>query len=205
MNDTTFPYPKIGYNVACGRLPVVLKEVTNMRVAFISLIILLIAGACSPTGEQGSRAAGATPMAAEPSATAEANRDLRAAARASTSIKRTASTSTMPAAILGQWRQDDLGRDPTGEDCNQSSQSNGNFGNVLNVYARGYSVFEDGGRIIDVHRRTDATIDATFDMTYADTPTQARRNFALKPNGSLVVSDDEAAGRPDVTAYLRCP
>lgn len=110
----------------------------------------------------------------------------------------------MPEALRGQWRKNDLGRDPTPEDCDQTSQSNTNFGKVLTVTARGYSLFEDGGRIIDVHRRSDRTILATFDTTYADTPTRARRSFALGPQGALTVRDDPDTGRSDVTEYLRC-
>ena len=112
---------------------------------------------------------------------------------------------TMPRAVRGQWRENDLGRDPTREDCNQTSSTNRNFGKVLTVRADGYSLFESGGRIIEVHNRTDAMIDATFDTTYADTPTTARKDFALQPGGSLAVNDDDGDGRLSVTEYLRCP
>lgn len=117
----------------------------------------------------------------------------------------TAISPTMPAAIRGQWREDDLGRAPTLEDCDQTSSSNRNFGKVLTVRADGYSLFEDGGRIIEVHNRTDTMIDATFDTTYADTPTSARRDFALQPGGSLAVNDDNGDGSLAVTQYRRCP
>lgn len=116
-----------------------------------------------------------------------------------------ASAGTMPEAVRGQWRENDLGRDPTREDCDQTSQSNNNFGKVLTINARGYSLFEDGGRIIEIYSRTDDSIDATFDTTYADTPTQARRSFALQSQGRLAVKDVQGDGRLDASEYLRCP
>ncbi len=110
----------------------------------------------------------------------------------------------MPQAVRGQWRENDLGRVPTSEDCNQTSQSNRNFGKVLTINAGGYSAFEDWGRIIEVHNQTGNMIDATFDTTYADTRTSARKDFALQPDGSLTVNNDDGDGRLDVTEYLRC-
>jgi hypothetical protein len=76
---------------------------------------------------------------------------------------------------------------------------------VLNVNAGGYSLLEDGKRIVNVHSRTDNIIEATFDTTYADTPTRARQKFALKSNGSLAVKTDAGTGRADVSVNLRCP
>ena len=111
---------------------------------------------------------------------------------------------TMPTALRGQWREDDLGRAPTAEDCNQTSQTNRNFGKVLSVRDDGYGLFETGGRIMEVHNRTDSMIDATFDTTYADEPTQARRDFALQPDGTLAVNDDDGDGRMTVTQYRPC-
>ena len=171
----------------------------------LSMMISVVTG-CSPAGEQDPTAAGTAPMAAETSTTVEASRETRRAvpSPAATSTERTAFASTMPEAVRGQWRENDLGRDPTREDCNQTSQSNSNFGKVLTVDAGGYSVFEDGGRIIDVHNRTDDMIDATFDTTYADTPTRARKDFALQSNGSLAVNNDDEDGRAKSIEYLRC-
>ncbi|MBX7496944.1 hypothetical protein K3172_13865 [Qipengyuania sp. 6B39] len=113
--------------------------------------------------------------------------------------------STMPAALHGAWRQDDLGRPPTAEDCNQTSSTNRNFGKVLTVRETGYSNFETGGRIMEVHARTDDMIDATFDTTYADTPTSERRDFALQADGTLAVNADDGDGAMNVTQYRRCP
>lgn len=110
----------------------------------------------------------------------------------------------MPQAMRGQWREDDLGRAPTAEDCNQTSQSNRNFGKVLTVRANGYDLFESGGRIVTVNQRTDIMIDATFDTTYADTPTSARQDFALQTDGTLAVNDDDGDGILSVTQYRPC-
>ena len=43
---------------------------------------------------------------------------------------------TMPVSLRGQWREDDLAREPTQEDCNQTSDTNRNFGKVLTVRAK---------------------------------------------------------------------
>lgn len=172
----------------------------------LGLSMISVVTGCSPAGEQDPTAASTGPMAAETLTTVgERNKTRRAvSAPAATSTERTAFASTMPEVMRGQWRENDLGRYPTREDCNQTSQSNSNFGKVLTVSARGYSVFENGGRIIDVHSRTDNMIDATFDTTYADTPTRARENFALQSNGSLAVNSDDGDGQLDVIEYMRC-
>ena len=111
---------------------------------------------------------------------------------------------TMPTSLRGEWREDDLGRTPTLEDCNQTSPTNRNFGKVLTVRPEGYNLFESAGIIMQIHDRSRNMIDATFDTTYADISTQARREFALRSNGTLLVNDD-ADGRLSVTRYVRCP
>lgn len=117
----------------------------------------------------------------------------------------TAQAQTIPKPLRGQWREDDLGRAPIAEDCQQTSQTNRNFGKILTVRADGYSLFESGGRIIEVHNRTGSMIDATFDTTYADTPTTARKDLALQPGGTLAVNNDDGDGVMDVVQYRRCP
>lgn len=174
-----------------------------MRV-FLSLpVIVAMLSCCAPTDEQ-EPAQTETP---EQVAEAPPSIDSAPAAKAptSTSTDLSASESTMPQAVRGQWRENDLGRVPTHEDCNQTSQSNRNFGKVLTINSGGYSAFEDGGRIIEVHKRTGNMIDATFDTTYADTRTSARKDYALQSNGALAVNNDDGDGRLDVTEYLRCP
>ncbi|ABC64092.1 hypothetical protein [Erythrobacter litoralis] len=112
---------------------------------------------------------------------------------------------SIPQAVRGQWREDDLGRAPTAEDCDQTSATRQNFGKVLRVRADGFSLFEQGGRLIEVHNRTDTMIDATFDTTYADTPTQARLDLALQADGTLAINRDDGDGRLSVTQYRKCP
>ncbi|GMN13880.1 hypothetical protein [Altererythrobacter sp. MTPC7] len=112
---------------------------------------------------------------------------------------------TMPASLRGQWRENDLSRTPTAKDCEQTSDTNRNFGKVLTVRNDGYTLFEQGGRLMEVHNRTDTMIDATFDTTYADTPTQARKDFALQPGGTLAINHDDGDGILNVTEYLPCP
>ncbi len=163
----------------------------------ISVLALSVAVAgCSPDP-----AASTDPSAEIAAPVAETN--VGPQARISAEDETQTFPKTMPAALHGVWRQDDLGGAPTAEDCNQTSASNKNFGKVMTVRADGYSLFEDGGRIIETHNRTDETIDATFDTTYADTPTKARRNFVMQPAGTLVVTD--LGGTSPTVEYRPCP
>ncbi len=110
----------------------------------------------------------------------------------------------MPEALRGAWRADDLGRAPTANDCNQTSASNRNFGKVLTIRPNGYSLFEEGGRVIRVYARASDSIDAQFDTTYADTPTTARFAFALRAGERLAVTDKGGGDRMLNTVYRRC-
>ncbi|MGB3797977.1 MAG: hypothetical protein WA957_16960, partial [Alteraurantiacibacter sp.] len=112
---------------------------------------------------------------------------------------------TMPQTLRGSWRKDDLGRAPDSDDCDIYRPVNQSWERVITVREGGYSHFETGGRIMEVHNRTTTMIDATFDTTYADTPTSARKDFALQADGTLAVNDDNGDGRMEVSTYLRCP
>lgn len=112
---------------------------------------------------------------------------------------------TMPSAMHGDWHKDDLGRAPTAQDCDPRLRGTIDWDRLMTVRDEGYSYFETGGRIMEVHARTDRTIDATFDTTYADTPTSERRDFALEGGGTLAVDADNGDGGMDVTRYIRCP
>ncbi len=112
---------------------------------------------------------------------------------------------SMPQALRGSWRKDDLGRAPETADCDIYRPANQSRDRVVTVREGGYSHFETGGRIMEVHNRTDEMIDATFDTTYADTPTSARKDFALQPDGTMAVNNDDGDGRMDVSTYRRCP
>lgn len=112
---------------------------------------------------------------------------------------------TMPRSLRGDWHRNDLGRAPDAADCDERLRGTIDWDRLITVRETGYSYFETGGRIVDVHARTDSMIDATFDTTYADTPTSERRNFALQPDGTLAVSHETGEGTTDVAEYRRCP
>ena len=116
----------------------------------------------------------------------------------------TAQANTMPAAMLGRWHEDTLGHAPTAVDCDPESDATRDYDRLITVRETGYGYFETGGRIMEVHDRNDRMIDATFDTTYADTPTQARKDFSLQANGSLVVQYDSGE-ESETIRYQRCP
>lgn len=116
----------------------------------------------------------------------------------------TAQANTMPAAMYGRWHQDTLGQAPTAADCDPESDATRDYDRLITVRETGYGYFETGGRIMEVHDRSDRMIDATFDTTYADTPTQARKDFSLQANGSLVVQD-KGGQESETIRYQRCP
>lgn len=178
-----------------------------MRLLLSFSVFVVLVGGCSQTGDAEKSPSGTPelPTAISASAEPDAGSGRVDDPPPSATSDRSTSTMSMPNPVRGQWRQNDLARSPSTEDCNQTSQSNQNFGKVLSINADGYSLFEDGGRIVEVHSRTDTTIDATFDTTYADTPTRSRKDFTLQPSGFLVVRDNEKAERPQVTEYVRCP
>ena len=171
------------------------KEFPMRTLASVLALCTAVAG-CSPDP------AASTDPSAQVAAPA-VETDVGAQARIAAQDEIQTFPKTMPEALYGDWREDDLKRAPTVEDCNQTAISNNNFGKVMTIRADGYSLFEDGGRIIEVHNRTGETIDATFDTTYADTPTKARRNFVMQQDGSLVVTDLDGAS-PTVE-YRPCP
>ena len=111
---------------------------------------------------------------------------------------------TMPTAMRGRWHVDELGRAPTEQDCDPFADGTRDHDRLITVREGGYSYFETGGRLVEVHRRTDNMIDTTFDTTYADTPTSARLEFTLQANGSLAVQGG-GSDATDVAEYLRCP
>ena len=111
----------------------------------------------------------------------------------------------MPKRLRGVWHKDDLDRAPTKKDCDPSLRGTIDWDRLITVRKDGYGYFETGGRIMTVHRVSDTMIDATFDTTYADTPTSARKDFALQQDGTMAVNHDDGDGQLDVTQYRRCP
>ena len=112
---------------------------------------------------------------------------------------------TMPVQLRGDWHKDDLGHAPTAQDCDPRLRGTIDWDRLITVNEGGYSYFETGGRIMEVHARTDTMIDATFDTTYADTPTSARQDFALQNDGTMAVNEDDGDGQMTVKEYIRCP
>ena len=110
---------------------------------------------------------------------------------------------TMPSTMLGRWHIDDLGRPPTTEDCDLSRDGTRDYDRLMTVREAGYGYFETGGRIMEVHARTDEMIDATFDTTYADEPTSARVKFTRRGDGPLAVQDE--SGQLETDLYRPCP
>ena len=112
---------------------------------------------------------------------------------------------TMPVRLRGDWHSGDRGRAPTSVDCDPRLRGTIHWDRIITVNEGGYSYFETGGRIMEGHNRTGTFIDATFDTTYADEPTQARKDFALQNDGTMAVNDDDGDGRLSVRTYIRCP
>jgi hypothetical protein len=113
----------------------------------------------------------------------------------------TARTDAIPESIRGKWRENYEGV-VAPDDCRQDGGFERNFGKVLEVDANGFRYFESGGTLINVIERDTSRIDAVFDTTYADTPTQARIVFdAQDDNTVLIVRDD----RPGPIRFVRCP
>ncbi|WP_100260473.1 hypothetical protein [Qipengyuania seohaensis] len=112
---------------------------------------------------------------------------------------------TMPQEMRGIWHKDILGRAPDTEECDPRLRGTIDWDRLITVRDSGYVYFEMSGRIMEVHNRTDTMIDATFDTTYADTPTSERRDFALQNDGTLAINLDDGDGAMQVVQYRRCP
>ncbi|MBX7513519.1 hypothetical protein K3179_03050 [Qipengyuania sp. GH38] len=111
----------------------------------------------------------------------------------------------MPQEMRGIWHKDILGRAPNAEECDPRLRGTIDWDRLITVRDSGYVYFEMSGRIMEVHDRTDTMIDATFDTTYADTPTSERRDFALQGDGTLAINLDDGDGTMQVVQYRRCP
>lgn len=110
---------------------------------------------------------------------------------------------TMPEGIRGKWRRS-TGSTVTAAQCVDSA--NDNMGKILTIRADGFSRFEDGGRLIRVQERDSSRIRATFDTTYADTPTQGEFVFDAQDNGQTLIERQYGDGaQPGIFRYRRCP
>lgn len=110
---------------------------------------------------------------------------------------------TMPEGVRGKWRRS-TGSSVTAAQCVDSA--NDNMGKILTIRADGFSRFEDGGRLIRVQERDSSRIRATFDTTYADTPTQGEFVFDAQDNGQTLIERQYGDGaQPGPIRYRRCP
>lgn len=110
---------------------------------------------------------------------------------------------TMPAKMQGKWRRS-TEASVTPAQCVDSASPN--MGLILMIRAGGFSRFEDGGRLIQVHERGPNRIRATFDTTYADTPTQGEFGFEAQDNGKTLIERQYGDGaQPGILRYRRCP
>lgn len=110
---------------------------------------------------------------------------------------------TMPAGIRGKWRRS-TEASVTPAECVDSASAN--MGLILTIRSDGFSRFEEGGRLIRVHERGSSQIRATFDTTYADTPTQGEFVFEAQDNGQTLIERQYGDGaQPGILRYRRCP
>lgn len=110
---------------------------------------------------------------------------------------------SMPVGVRGKWRRS-TEASVTAAQCVDSA--NTNMGLILTIRSEGFSRFEDGGRLLRVHERDSSKIRATFDTTYADTPTQGEFLFAAQDNGQTLIERQYGDGAlPGVLRYRRCP
>ncbi|NVD45548.1 hypothetical protein [Qipengyuania atrilutea] len=171
---------------------------TNLLVAAASGLVL---ASCTSESEAiGEPERAETRMPVEPDGGIGDGAPPIAASTASASFAK-----TMPVRLRGDWHKDDLGRVPEAEDCDPRLRGTIDWDRLVTVDEGGYSYFETGGRITDVHGRTDTMIDAAFDTTYADTPTSTRRNLTLQSDGTMTVREEDGNGQPTIKKYIRCP
>jgi hypothetical protein len=188
------------------------------RVVVAVTAITVVAGACGA----GNNVADDQPptTAAAPRPEANAVGATTAAAPTTVAIDPNAPTTSAPAAVTpseapgappalaipepirGVWRESEAASVSL-DDCRQTEGFEQNFDKVLTIDADRFSYFESGGRLIEVNEQDESRIDATFDTTYADTPTEARVTLDAQDDGAVLIvrSDD----RPGPLRYVRCP
>lgn len=110
---------------------------------------------------------------------------------------------TMPAEIQGKWRRS-TGASVTRAQCVDAVSPN--MGLILTIRPDGFSRFEEGGRLTRILERGPNRIRATFDTTYADTPTQGEFEFETQDNGQTLIERQFGDGaQPGILRYRRCP
>lgn len=122
------------------------------------------------------------------------------AATAAPDVASTGTADTIPEAVRGTWRESEADS-VTAAECDDVNDS-ANTGRVLTVRADGFSVFEEGGRLLTVYSSDDTRIDALFDTSYAE-PSEDRFTFETTDGGDVLLVRE--AERPDSIRYVRCP
>ena len=113
--------------------------------------------------------------------------------------------SSFPPAMRATWRESDADS-VSFDECRTDGDAVENFGRVLTISGDRFGYFETGGRIVEVHARSDRRLEATFDTTYADTPTSDRLTFELSDDGDVLRLEGAAAvATADTVRYVRCP
>jgi len=107
----------------------------------------------------------------------------------------------IPESIRGVWRQSEAAS-VTAAECDETNSPD-NIGKVLTINADWFSNFEDGGRLLEIYTSDGSSIDARYDTTYADTPTEDRLVFALQDGGAVLLVSDVT--QPGAVRYVRCP
>ncbi len=107
----------------------------------------------------------------------------------------------IPEAVRGVWRESEAGS-VTAAECDDTNSSE-NMGRVLNIRADGFSNFETGGSLLEVFEADATRVDALYDTTYADTPTEENIVFDAQDDGNVLIVRDET--RPGPVRYVRCP
>lgn len=110
---------------------------------------------------------------------------------------------SFPDIMRDTWRESE-GDSVTADECRTDNEAVENFGRVLTIRADGFGYFETGGLLLEAHERTEVRFEATFDTTYADTPTEDRLVFELG-DGSDVLTVTDAADGATIGRYVRCP
>jgi hypothetical protein len=147
-----------------------------------------------------------TISATAPATSAPATTRVSSPATISSSLPNTTTVPpalTIPEPVRGIWRESGQGTSVSVDDCRQESGFEKNFGKVLTIDADHFTYFESGGRLIEVHEHDESRIDATYDTTYADTPTKERLIFDAQNDGTVLIVRD--SDRPGPIRYLRCP
>ncbi|MEN3973213.1 hypothetical protein WJS89_11085 [Sphingomicrobium sp. XHP0235] len=165
-----------------------------MKTFLFPVALLLSLAACDTSDSDVETQSDPTNDAVENSGVSEGDADASSEARAE--------PGTMPLAMRGTYAEAAVGDpDPSGQACDPAYA----FDKVITIREDGYSLFETGGRIVEVDTQSRNSIFATFDTTYADTPTSARERFAVSDEGRTLRRSIVGGANDGTIRYRRCP